>query len=268
MAMSVGALLGSMPEAWWMPVIRIPGKLQYGQQKVSMVLRERSLPGCILINRRGRRFCNEATNYNSLGAAFHHFDPVSFDYVNLPCWLLFDQAYVNKYGFWEIPPGGEMPDWIARDGNLHSLARSLGIDATGIAETVTRWNRNVVDGSDTDFARGDSAYDGWNGDSDLYPDRASTLGKIEVGPFYAVQLHASTLGTKGGPQTDCSGAVLNMDGRTIPGLYAAGNAMAAATGMAYAGAGGTIGPAMVFGYLAGRHIATKPVAERNSQYRI
>jgi 3-oxosteroid 1-dehydrogenase len=49
--------------------------------------------------------------------------------------------------------------------------------------------------------------------------------------------------------------VLDVDGNVIPGLYAAGNAMASPLGMTYGGAGGTLGPAMVFGYLAGRDIA-------------
>jgi succinate dehydrogenase/fumarate reductase flavoprotein subunit len=264
LAMRVGAMLGSMREAWWMPVIKIPGELQYGQQKVVMILRERSLPGCIMVNRRGRRFCNEATNYNSLGAAFHHFDPVMFDYANIPCWLVFDRTYVDKYGFWKIPPAGEMPDWVARADTPAALARSLGIDADNLVEALKQWNRNVAIGRDPDYGRGDSAYDGWNGDATLYPHRDSTLGPIEEPPFYAVELHASTLGTKGGPQTDRRGAVLNVDGQTIPGLYAAGNAMSAPTGTVYAGAGGTIGPALVFGYLAGRAAAEAAGSEAAS----
>jgi hypothetical protein len=211
-----------------------------------------------MINRRGRRFCNEATNYNSLGAAFHHFDPVAFDYANIPCWLVFDQTYIDKYGFWKIPPAGAVPSWVTRADTPTALAQYLRIDAEMLAETLKQWNRNVTTGLDPDYGRGDSAYDGWNGDANLYPHRDSTLGPIKDPPFYAVQLHASTLGTKGGPQTDCHGAVLNVDGNIIPGLYAAGNAMSAATGMVYAGAGGTIGPALVFGYLAGRRAASAP----------
>jgi 3-oxosteroid 1-dehydrogenase len=43
----------------------------------------------------------------------------------------------------------------------------------------------------------------------------------------------------------------------IDGLYAAGNASAAVMGRTYAGPGATIGPAIIFGYLAAEHLATK-----------
>jgi 3-oxosteroid 1-dehydrogenase len=61
------------------------------------------------------------------------------------------------------------------------------------------------------------------------------------------------MGTKGGPVTDRDGQVLDVDRAPIRGLYAAGNAMAGPTGMAYGGAGGTIGPALVWGHLAATH---------------
>lgn len=258
MAMKVGAMLGTMREAWWVPVLKIPNQQRLGVQRVSLVLRERALPGAILVNRRGVRFCNEATNYNALAGAFHQFDPVQFRYGNLPCWLLFDQAYVDKYGFWEIPPGGELPDWVERGATLQGLARRLDIPGDALEKTVAAWNTDVEGGRDTQFGRGDSAYDGWNGDIAFYPDRASTLGTLRRGPFYAAQLHSSALGTKGGPRTDRDGAVLDVDGQVIPGLYAAGNAMAGPTGMAYGGAGGTLGPALAFGFRAGRHVGSQP----------
>ncbi len=72
-----------------------------------------------------------------------------------------------------------------------------------------------------------------------------------------MKVHSGTLGTKGGPRTDPDARVLDVDGRVIPGLYAAGNAMASAMGMTYGGAGGTLGPAIVFGYLAGRDAAAR-----------
>ena len=82
---------------------------------------------------------------------------------------------------------------------------------------------------------------------------SATLGPIDKPPYYAVQVRPGALGTKGGPLTNANAQVLNLDGEIIQGLYAAGNAMASAMGMAYGGAGGTLGPCMVFGYLAGRH---------------
>ena len=68
------------------------------------------------------------------------------------------------------------------------------------------------------------------------------------------------MGTKGGPLTDANGQVVHASGRLIPGLYAAGNAMGSVLGMAYGGAGGTLGPAQVFGYRAGHHAATGEAA--------
>ena len=83
-----------------------------------------------------------------------------------------------------------------------------------------------------------------------------------TGPFHAVRLHSGCLGTKGGPATDPDARVLDHDGVVIRGLYAAGNAMACPTGMVYGGAGGTLGPAITFGYLAGTHAGSPISAQR------
>jgi len=80
---------------------------------------------------------------------------------------------------------------------------------------------------------------------------AATLGPIDSGPFYAIQVHSGCLGTKGGATTTVTGAVVDDSGDIIPGLFAAGNAQACPTGMVYGGAGGTLGPAVTFGRLAG-----------------
>lgn len=82
--------------------------------------------------------------------------------------------------------------------------------------------------------------------------QSSTLGPINKGPFYAVKVHSSALGTVGGPKTDAQGRVLSTNGDVIPGLYAAGNAGGAPLGGFYGGAGGTISLGLVFGHLAGR----------------
>lgn len=256
MAMRVGAQLGNMREAWWVPVIELPGERPGGGNNVFLILRERTLPRSIMVNDQGVRFTNEAANYNALGGAFHAFDPTRFRYVNQPCWLVFDQGFVDRYGCFGNAPGAPVPDFIPRAETLAGLADAVGVPSGQLDATVARWNKLVAAGHDDDFNRGDSAYDGWCGDRSQYPGPLATLGEIDEGPFYAVEILASTLGTKGGPRTDVDGRVLDVDGEVIPGLYATGNAMAAPTGMVYGGAGGTLGPAMVFGYRAGRAAAS------------
>jgi len=255
MAMKAGAMLGNMREAWWVPVAALPKEHPDDRQPVLLVLRERTLPRSIMVNRFGRRFTNEAANYNALGGAFHQFDASSFSYQNQPCWVVFDQGFVEAYGGFGAPAGGPMPDWVTRADDLAALAETIGVPADALEATVARWNELAATGHDDDFGRGDSAYDGWCGDRSHYPGTAATIGRLDTGPYYAVALVSSTLGTKGGPRTDADGAVLDVDGNLIPGLYAAGNAMAGVTGMVYGGAGGTLGPALVFGYRAGRAAA-------------
>ncbi|MDE0196513.1 MAG: FAD-binding protein, partial [bacterium] len=120
--------------------------------------------------------------------------------------------------------------------------------------TVAVFTRHAAAAPYPAFGRGASAYDKFNGDRTL-PGAAATLGPLDEPPFYAVAIRIGALGTSGGPRTDERGRVLDRSGTGIPGLWAAGNVMAAPTATVYGGAGGTLGPAMTFGYLAGRDAA-------------
>lgn len=122
-----------------------------------------------------------------------------------------------------------------------------------LENTVARWNEHCTAGNDPDYGRGDGAFDCWWGDPNRKGRRDATLGPLERGPFCAFEIHSGCLGTKGGPRVDPDARVLDLDGAPIPGLYAAGNVMGSPFGMTYGGPGGTLGPAMVFGYLAARH---------------
>jgi len=256
MAMRAGASLANMPMAWWVPTVEIPGDIAFGKQRANLVNRERTLPGSIFVNGKGRRFTNEASNYNALGGAFHQLDASDFSYVNLPCWLIFDGRNARTYGSFGTPPGQPIAEWITRAPSIRELAVKIDIDPDELEHTVERWNGFVARGDDQDFGRGKSAYDRWSGDGDHRFELESTLGPIDEAPFYAVRVHSGTLGTSGGPRTDTRGRVLDTTGNVIPGLYAAGNVAAAPTAMAYGGAGGTLGPIMVFGRYAGLAAAT------------
>lgn len=255
MAMEHGADLANMGEAWWVPIVQIPGDTIEGKPRSRSVRLERTRPRSIIVNSAGRRFVNEACDYNSMAGAFHYLDPRD-GYVNDRGWMVFDSIHLQRYGFLGIEPGQPVPDWFCESADLTELAAKTGIDADGLTRTVESWNRHVAAGADPDFGRGSSAYDGYWGDDSATTPAGKTLGPIDTAPFYAVPVSIGAMGTKGGPRTDHDARVLHVGGEPIPGLFAAGNAMGGATGRAYGGAGGTLGPAMVFGYRAGHAAAT------------
>ena len=118
---------------------------------------------------------------------------------------------------------------------------------------VRRWNESCAAGADPDFGRGQDAYQRFCGDPEVRPN--PSLGPLDRPPYYAVEVLAGTIGTKGGPVTDINGVVQCADGSPVPGLYAAGNAAAFWTADGYPGPGATLAVAMTMGYRAGRHAA-------------
>ena len=246
LAIAAGAQLGSMSEAWWCPAAQIPGDTIDGEPMFRLILTERARPGCLLVNGRGLRFVDEAQNYNDLGRALQNFEPTSFSFLNVPAWLVFDGRYRATYRLGPLSRRDPDPDWLARGETLAELARAIDVPPGALEATVTRFNDGAARGEDPDFGRGSYPYDRFIGD----------LGPLEQPPYYAFQVLPGCLGTKGGPKTDDAGRVLSItDGAPIPGLYAAGNAAASPFGLAYPGAGGTIGPAAVFGIRAGEAAA-------------
>jgi succinate dehydrogenase/fumarate reductase flavoprotein subunit len=248
MAMEAGAALANMTGAWWEPSGSVPGETYDGKPLSRFLAAERSAPHTILVNRAGRRFVNEGAPYNDIGRIFHTFDPSSYSYANLPCWALFDAQYRRRYPVLSLLPGMPDPGWLIRDDTLEGLASKVGINAGGLTRTIALWNGFSRQGKDCEFHRGETAFERASGDPrSPHPN----LGTIEEPPFYALPVHPGALGTSGGPQTNTAGEVLDVCGRVISGLYAAGNAMASPTGSAYYSGGATISPAMTWGYLAG-----------------
>ncbi len=257
MSMKAGAMLSNMREAWWIPVAVV--STEENPMGRVLINGQRTLPHSIMVNRHGKRFTNEAANYNAFGAAFHVEDVSKFEYQNLPCWLIFDGTYAEQYGF-RVASGVEgkgVADWVTRAQSPGELADLLGIDGKNLRSSIERWNTHCEDSHDPDFGRGDSAFDRWWGDPHRKGQRDATLGPLTKPPYYAVEIKSGCLGTKGGPKVDKYARVLNIEGEAIRGLYAAGNVMGSPFGMTYGGPGGTLGPAMVFGYLAANHAVSR-----------
>jgi hypothetical protein len=253
MAMRAGAALQNMREAWWIPATELPPGVNPMNRE--MINGDRTRPRSILINRRGRRFTNEAVNYNAIGGAFHQEDVNEFGYANLPAWLIFDHPYLERYGSIGRPYAGRTPPWLVEAPTLDALAERLAVPPGELRGTVDRWNTNVANGADPDFRRGETAHDLWWGDPYRKGTIEATLGPIDTPPFYALELTIGALGTKGGPKVDADARVISLDGAVIPGLYAAGN-VSSPTGASYGGPGGTLGPGMTYAWLAGRHAAS------------
>jgi 3-oxosteroid 1-dehydrogenase len=245
LGMAAGADVALMDDAWWGPSVPLPGGPYF-------CLAERNLPGSVMVNGAGQRFVNESAPY--VDAVHAMYDGHSPGNPHIPAWLVFDQRYRDRYVFAGLPPGRSLPKkWYAfgsvvRDSSLAGLAAQIGVDGEALGKTVARFNEYARSGRDEEFGRGDSAYDRYYGDPRVKPN--PNLAALARPPFYAVKIVPGDLGTKGGLVTDASARVLRPDGTVISGLYAAGNCSAAVMGHSYAGAGGTIGPAMTFGYIA------------------
>jgi len=248
---AVGAATDLLEDAWWGPTIRLPGRAWF-------FLAERNLPGSIIVNAAGRRYMNEALPYVEATHAMYDGEATGISHV--PSYMIFDQTYRNRYLFAGIAGRQPFPGRWYKDGvitrapSLTDLAERLGLPSAELSATVERFNGFARSGVDEDFHRGESAYDKYYSDPTVKPN--CSLAPIERGPFYAVKIVPGDLGTKGGLVTDERARVLREDGTVIEGLYAAGNVSSAVMGHTYPGPGGTIGPALVFGYLAAEDIAT------------
>jgi succinate dehydrogenase/fumarate reductase flavoprotein subunit len=254
MAMEAGAELALMWSYWGQPALLDPNVTYEGKPLYQFSI-GRNLPGSIIVNRHGRRFANEGTAYQDLPRTFSVFDPVAIDYPNeAPVWLVFDHQLKESSVILSMMPGQPAPDWVQQAQTIRELAGAIGVDPATLEETVARFNENAARGEDPDFHRGTVW---WEAFMTGGPTPAKCLRPVSVPPFYALPVYDGTLGTQGGPLVDGRARVRSYRGGVVPGLYAAGNASGCVFGPAYPGGGATLGPAMTFGYLAGKISATE-----------
>ncbi len=281
LAQEAGAMMGDLGYAWRSQVVLGEALANRGVGWGAFVLPGDSM---ILVNKYGKRVVNEKRDYNDRTQAHFPYDPAHEEYPNHLIFMLFDARSLDAFGgaFPFPAPGGSQPhmikgsswadlakkidaqlkDWSGRTGGVR-LANDF---AAQVAATVDKFNGYAKAGADPDFNRGKYLYDrewhllfstrrqGTEYPENPYPN--SVMHPFtESGPYYAIILGPGTLDTAGGPQVNENAQVLAANGQPIEGLYGAGNCIAAPTGQAYLGAGATIGPAVTFGYIAGKHAA-------------
>lgn len=251
----VGADTGFMDAGWWGPTVTIPGESQ-----ARMLIIEKNLPGCMMVNKVGKRFVNESSSYTKVNNGMKAANAPGEE--SIPAYIVFDKEFRAKYPMGPAMPASFQPDWqlssavkqeLKKANSIEELAEQLGVDAAGLKAEVEKFNRFASAGKDEDFQRGDALYDQYYGDQEVQPNPC--LGTIDQAPFYGIKVYPGELGTKGGLATNADAQVLDTQGAVIPGLYAIGNCSRPVTGHCYPASGATLGPAMVFGFIAGRHAA-------------
>jgi succinate dehydrogenase/fumarate reductase flavoprotein subunit len=278
-AQAAGAKMGQLDTAWRTQIL-----LEQAVQNRVLGLGVFFVPAdsMIIVNKYGKRVVDEKRDYNDRTRVHYYYDPVGEDYPNQFLFMVFDERSRDAFGGMFPIPAGTAP-YLISGATLDELAsgirerlEKLGAVTSGcvlaadfaasLGRTVDRFNAFAKSGVDEDFGRGAHAYDReWQkffsimraGSTQKANDlpNATMYPIAERGPYHAVILAAGVLDTNGGPVIDASARVLGADGRPIPGLYGAGNCISAPTRDAYMGAGGTIGPALTFGYIAGRSAA-------------
>jgi succinate dehydrogenase/fumarate reductase flavoprotein subunit len=256
MAQAVGARFETDVEspAAWCPVSLVP--YRNGRTGTFPHIMDRAKPGSIGVRRDGKRFVNEANGYydyvEGLLKATPEGEPVE-------AWQIADAAFVRKFplGMAKPLPVPLFPylrsGYLKKGNTLEELAVACGIDPQGLAATVAEFNDNARRGMDPDFHRGASEFNRYGGDPKNTPN--PSLRALEKGPFYAVRIVPGSFGTFAGLAADSRARVLNTDGHPIVGLYVAGNDQASVMGGHYPAGGINLGPALTFGYIAGRDLA-------------
>ena len=259
----------------WAP-ITVFKFLRSGRQRLFPHLRAIGLPGLIAVDRHGKRFGNEALSYHDFGRQMLEHNRGEKDTY---AWLIGDAKTMHKYGVgyakpWPVPRAyNYWIDYLINGQTLEDLAGKLGVPADNLRATLEEFNADAARGEDTRFGRGSTEYNHFRGDKDHKPN--PNLAPLDKAPYYAAKMRMGDLGSFAGLDVDDDSRVLDTHGNPIPGVLAVGAAAASVFGGGYPGYGSHIGPAIVFGYRAGRDIAAlggqrnvPEAAEAASQNRI
>lgn len=257
---ALGAGIGQMNERVGNQFSIPPGRENWDGQGLDISLCSGQMdiakPHSIVVDRSGVRYMNEAGSYMTFCQNMLERNETV---PSVPSWWIVDANYMRKYMFNGTMPGLNKPkEWydsgyLKRADTVGELANLIGLDPKVLEQTVLNFNKAATTGHDGDFGRGARAYDEFLGDPWHRP--SHTLGTVSEAPFYAAPVHPGDVGTYGGVVTDEYARVLRDDGAPIPGLYATGTSTASVMGRVYPGAGSSVGPSFVWGYVAAKHAA-------------
>jgi DNA-binding NarL/FixJ family response regulator/succinate dehydrogenase/fumarate reductase flavoprotein subunit len=259
MGMAIGAGLRNMNERWGWPVYFDPSR----NIALSALATEIGRPGAIVVNKRGKRVMNEAAPYDSVTRVFNTFDSGTYEYFNIPSYVIVDARHRELYPLAGYAPGVPLPHWIARADSLEDLAQVLGIDRRSLLDTVATFNEYAAQGIDPEYHRGESDFDLLTaGDSARAGLANPCLAPLVTPPFYGTAIWPGALGTSGGLQTNALAQVVNVWGNVIAGLYAVGNAAGSPLAGGYPGGGGTLSAGLTFAFIAANDILRR-IAQGN-----
>lgn len=213
---------------------------------------DRSKPGTLCVNNEGQRFVNESLSYHDFVK-----EMLKGGAKTQTAWIIADANAIAKYGLGMVRLGGDdlrpyIDDgYLIKADSLEELAEKTGTQSKYLIESIRQINQSAETGIDLSFHRGSNVYQRANGDPHHTPN--PTLGKLSQAPYYAVKLYAGDIGAAKGFKGNANGQLLKRDGQPIPRLYACGNDLDSIMGGTYPGPGITIGPAIVFAYLAIEH---------------
>lgn len=257
LALSVGAVYGKGEDqsAFWAPV-SVRERKDGSTAVYPHFVFDRSKPGTLCVGMDGKRFVNESTSYHEFGKAM-----LAGGKSTNTAFIVCDAKAIAKYGLGIVRLGGDKLGPYLKDGyliegkSLDDLAQKMGVSSGALKSSVEHINNAADTGEDTQFNRGSTVYQKANGDAAHGPN--PTLGRLDTAPFFAVKLYPGDIGSAKGLVGDVHARLLREDGSVVDGLYACGNDLHSIMGGKYPGPGITIGPGMVFGYLAAQHAAKR-----------
>jgi len=178
--------------------------------------------GAILVNKEGKRFCDEVGTRDVVSAA-------EIAQTDSEVWLIVDQKMADASS---VIQGYINKGFTVTGNSYEELATAMGVDGATLKATMEAWNTCVANKSDSEFGR------------------TSFAEALDTGPYYALTVTPGIHHTMGGIKINTNTEVLNTAGNVISGLFAAGEVVGGIHGANRLG-GNAVADIIVFGRIAG-----------------